>query len=287
MGEVAYYIDDELKSKHNLYNDVNIPERQITTFEGLSEDKEHTFRAVATGVPGERGGNLIDAGKVVVYHTPYPVTDFTITNPDLKLSEGGTYKIEITNIVPSYASVSDLSFTSENPAVVRVSEDGTIFAESEGQTTLTVQAKNGGLSKQINVVVEIGTPEMSGTIVDTNIQYTQDRYDSIKDQNQNTQTLTAWKNDKALSEIVLVSKDLRLKNVTVTSSDLVGDAGTIEASNVKASFIKSTKAYHGPFLGYGNPNNPYPTETENNRRESSDILYQDASQAMEIESNKL
>ena len=122
-----------------------------------------------------------------------------------------------------------------------------------------------------------GTPSLGGTIEDTNWQYTQDRYGEISSQTANdTAELTAWKNDKATSEIVLYSKSCSLENVSISTSALQDAYGnTIPAENVKTVFVKSAKAYNANSPGYGDPNRPYPEATAGNRSETSDILYQE------------
>lgn len=116
-----------------------------------------------------------------------------------------------------------------------------------------------------------GTPNLGGTIEDTNEQYTQNRYSEIAAKNVSEAKLSAWKNDKATSELVLFSKDCSLENVSVTAGSLTSGSNTIAADNVKTTFIKSTKAYNGAYLGYGSKDREIPV---GNRSESSDILYQ-------------
>lgn len=116
---------------------------------------------------------------------------------------------------------------------------------------------------------------LGGTIADTDTQYTQNRYSEVVAKNVFSQNLTAWKNDKAVSEIVLFSRDGRLEDVTVTAGPLKNGDSIIGTENITTTFIKSTKAYNGAYLGYGAGNtNPVPEETPGNRSESSDILYQ-------------
>lgn len=119
-----------------------------------------------------------------------------------------------------------------------------------------------------------GVPALGGTIGDVNRQYTQSSYTEIASGHKNSAELSAWKNDKAISELVLYSKDCSLSNVRVTASDLTDGENTIPAEHVKTTFIKSVKAYNGGYLGYGDKNRPVPEATGANRSESSDILYQ-------------
>lgn len=119
-----------------------------------------------------------------------------------------------------------------------------------------------------------GTPNLGGSIEDTNTQYTQDRYSEIAARNTTSASLTAWKNDKAVSELVLYSKNCSLTNVRIEASDLTNGSDMISKDNVTATFIKSTKAYNGSYLGYGSTTREVPAATGANRSEASDILYQ-------------
>ena len=153
---------------------------------------------------------------------------------------------------------------------------------SEGKHTLkavTLNDKSG--SKIVNQISYAkvthqpytGTPDMGGTIKDTNYQHTQDQYATVSKENVKTAEVTAWKNDKAISELVLYSKNCSLKNVKVTASALTNGSETISADHVKPVFVKATKAYNGTYLGYGDKNRAVPADDGSNRSESSDILY--------------
>lgn len=119
-----------------------------------------------------------------------------------------------------------------------------------------------------------GIPNLGGTIEDTNTQYTQERYGEISAKSTTSAKLTAWKNDKAVSELVLYSKNCSLENVSIEAGALINGSDTIPADNITATFIKSTKAYNGSYLGYGSKDREVPAATASNRSESSDILYQ-------------
>lgn len=273
MGKVNYYIDGQLKGEYSLYNNSNINSTLIATFDNLSEGP-HTFKAIATGKKDTNSSNnLIDASKVIVYHDSYVVEDIQVTQETYKLLVGAKQAIEVT-VLPTYASVKDVTFSSNNKAVADVDANGVITAKESGTAKITVKAKNSDAQKIITVNVETGTPELKGSIVDVDTQYTQDRYNEISKLGLVSTELETWKNDKAISEIALISKGSGLKNVKIKTQDLVNGATKIDKENVQATFIKSTKAYVGPFLGYGDKKRPVPKETETNRKESSDILYQ-------------
>lgn len=115
---------------------------------------------------------------------------------------------------------------------------------------------------------------LAGGIVDTDTQYTQDRYAEVVALTSTSTTLSAWKNDKATSEIALAAVGTDLKGVTVSASDLTGKSGTISKDQVTTTFITSTKAYNGGYLGYGSTTRPVPADNGSNRSESNDILMQ-------------
>lgn len=64
------------------------------------------------------------------------------------------------------------------------------------------------------------TPGFGGSIVDTDTHYTQDRFGEVKRLSKVSESLTSWKNDKAVSEIVLYAQNAAYENVTVTAGDL-------------------------------------------------------------------
>lgn len=156
------------------------------------------------------------------------------------------------------------------------------LAEGEHVLRAVTQTEKSG-SRIVNQVVyaEVthkpykgGEPDLGGTIEDTNLQYTQERYSEIAAKNTDSVQLSAWKNDKATSELVLYSKNCSLDNVCVTTGSLTSGENTIPAENVTATFIKSVKAYNGGYLGYGSKDREVPAATAGNRSESSDVLYQ-------------
>lgn len=273
MGIVEYFIDDKSMGEFSLFHNGNIDETYITTFAGLKEGP-HKFKAVATGKRDKESTNsLIDAAKVVVYHKPYEVKKLTCAQKELNLKEWQSQKLELTT-EPSYISVEELTFTSDKEEVATVSKDGTVTAGRKGTANITVTPKTGSAAAlTIPVTVTEATPNLGGSVVDVDTQYTQNRYEEVKGMTKRTETLTAWKNDTAISEIALVSKDCGLRNVTITAEELVEKDGVskIPASNIKTTFIKSTQAYSGGYPGYGSLTRPIP---QGNRQESSDILYQ-------------
>ena len=107
-------------------------------------------------------------------------------------------------------------------------------------------------------------------MTDHNTQYTQKRFAEVSVKKNRSETLHAWKNDRAVSELVLSAIGGDFTNVTIQASDLTDGKKKITKDNVTATFIRSTKAYAYGYI-YGND---VPAATEDNRAEASDILWQ-------------
>ncbi len=264
MGNVEYFVDGVSEGEYSLYNASNIPSALIATFEGLAEGS-HKLKAVA------KESKPIDSAKVVVYHSPYPVTDITLTSESYTIAEGAQQQISYT-VNPDYATLSDLVYTSGDENVATVNEEGLISTINDGTATITLSSAKFNIEKTVMITVTPVTPGIGGSIVDIDTQYTQDRYQEVNNMGTLSSELTAWKNDKAVSEIVVFAKASKLKNVTVSASDLTNGKNTISSKNVKTSFVQSAKAYNGSYLGYGSKDRPVPADNGTNRSEVSDVL---------------
>ncbi len=159
-------------------------------------------------------------------------------------------------------------------AVTQTSKSGTKIVNQVVSAEITHQPYKGG------------TPDLGGTIVDTDTQYTQDRYGEVIGKNVLSGRLSAWRNDKAVGELVLFSRNCSLEDVQIQAGALTCGDAVISSEHVKTTFIKSAKAYNGSYLGYGDPNRGVPAETASNRSETSDILYQEGG-SVEIGWNSL
>ena len=270
MGWVEYFIDGVSQGEYNLYLPSNQNSRKVATFDNLTEG-EHEFKAVATGRNGTGGQNLIDCAEVYVYHEPYVAESITMEETSITIAEGGTKQLRYT-VKPSYAQLTDAVYTSSDESVATVSATGLITAEGEGNAVITLSSARSNLAAEVSVTVKPAVPGLAGSIVDTDTQWTQERYDEVKSLGNLSAELTAWRNDIATSELALASVDSALKNVTVTASDFVSGENTIPADCVTATFVRSTKAYNGGYLGYGDPNRAIPADNGTNRSESADIL---------------
>lgn len=105
--------------------------------------------------------------KSFIIENPYletpDITSLSVVAPDpveLDRVNNKTYKIKV-NILPEKAANSQLSYSSSNPEVASVDEDGLISAAGVGSAVITVSDPNTGLSDTVNVVV---TAKIGGKI---------------------------------------------------------------------------------------------------------------------------
>ena len=273
-GMVKYTVDGANEQTVDLYNSSRTNPQSVYSVSNLSEGS-HTLKAVTQTTKNASSSTIVNqVAYAEITHQPYAATDFTLTQSSISLYEGQTQKVPYV-MVPAGTSDSALTFRSNNEAIASVSADGIVTAKAEGTAEITVSGV--GTAKTLTVNVKKAVPKLGGTITDTDTQHTQDTYAAVKKQNVTAASLTAWKNDKASSELVLYAENGSLSKVQVTAGSFRRADGSAEisADNVTATFIRSTKAYNGSYLGYGDPTRELPAATAENRSESSDILYQE------------
>lgn len=268
MGKVKYYIDGVEQGTYNLWNNGNISSTLIASFDGL-EEREHTFRAVATGQKESGNSNtnqtLIDAAHVIVHHTPYQVADIVLPQERLSMVVGQEMGLSY-RLLPDYAGTQDLRFEIDHPEIVSV-EQGVVRAKKAGDTVIRIKYGE-NLEKPLPVSVTRTAPQLFATQVNGDFQYTQSKYEALKETRVQEASLSAWKNSFARATAVLYSKNSTVENIRLQTQAVEGPQ-TLPATAVEARFIRSTLAYRGNYLGYGDPNRPLPN---GNREEASDIL---------------
>ena len=85
---------------------------------------------------------------------------------------------------------------------------------------ITASSQKAGISRTMEVEVREQGNTLGGTVTDHNTQYIQKRFAEVSVKKNRSETLTAWKNDRAVSELVLSAIGGDFTNVTVQASDL-------------------------------------------------------------------
>lgn len=266
-GKVKYRVDDGAETLVDLYESSRTTPQSVYKAENLTEG-EHTLYAVTQN---ERTGSAVvnQVAYVQVTHSPYIAKDFKLEDQEISLSVGQSYAISY-SYTPSYATLDDMVYTISDETVALVSDQGMITAKKSGTAVITASSQKAGISRTMEVEVRQPGRALGGTVTDHNTQYTQKRFAEVSVKKNRSETLHAWKNDRAVSELVLSAIGGDFTNVTIQASDLTDGKKKITKDNVTATFIRSTKAYAYGYI-YGND---VPAATEDNRAEASDILWQ-------------
>jgi len=103
----------------------------------------------------------------IVEEDPLPATGVSLDKTDLSLFVGNTAQLTAT-ILPEDAANSNLSWSSDNPGVATVSDNGLVTAQAAGTATITVTTQDGGLTDTCKVTVltsniEVTADEPAGT----------------------------------------------------------------------------------------------------------------------------
>ena len=97
--------------------------------------------------------------------TEIAVTGVTVSQPTLTLTEGETGTISYT-VEPSDASIKDVTFTSSNPSVVTVDENGVVTAVGPGTAVITITTKDGSFKATVTVTVKAKAVAVTGVSLD-------------------------------------------------------------------------------------------------------------------------
>ncbi len=223
---------------------------KVLLFEVLDlEEGEHTLTFVGANKRGQFSdatGMALQVDYAVILHKPYVATDILI-DEHINMFELGEKQLTF-SVVPSFASVSDIAYLSEDENIAKVSSSGVVTGVSQGTTAITISSAAAGISKTVKINV-LKAPSAAHVIVgNSNIHYTQNLYEQVVNTINNIEKAYAWKNDKINSELVIASIQ-PLTNVTVTASDFISNAQTLSKDSIKVNYIKEVKG--NPAYGMG------------------------------------
>ncbi len=246
---VKVYVDEEEQGTFDSYAQARTAsDVWLWEIEGL-ENREHTLKVEATGGKNASAtGSHIEVTKAVVTVPieQVPATDFFFTEAACTVRAGESRDLDYRFAPENAYAPEDLRFASDNVSVVSVDSSGRITAGSTGTARITASSESVGFSKYIEVTVQEEKNDIDATFVDSGDQYQQKAYNSLlAGRRKFSEQVWAWKNDKAVAEIAVMSKQKALEDVSVGITDLKGAGAVIPASSVKLSFVREVKAYTG------------------------------------------
>lgn len=286
---VKTFVDGEEKENFDGYaaarTSTDVVLWQVT---GL-ENKEHTLKVAATGGKNTLASDShIEVTKAVVTVPAEKVAaeDFLFEEEACAVRVGESVTLGYRFVPENADAPEDLRFVSNQESVAAVDDAGRITAKSLGTACITVSSESAGFSKRIEVTVLEKTEDMEAMYTDSGAQYQQKAYNGLlTGEKKYRERLWAWKNDKAVAEIAILSKQKALEQVSVSVTDLKGAGAVIPASAVKASFVREVKAYTGHAGWYAqNKAGTMPTGT---REDFPEVIYSDDPVSMDNEKLQL
>ena len=263
-GIMDVYIDGNKVDSVSLVsaNDDNFASEVVYESPVLSPG-EHEVSLVNSPLSDGSYGYLYMDG-VSITRSPVAATDIVSDEKQLTLEETDVKQLTIAK-VPEYAD-DTVTYKSMDESVASVTATGEVHAKRAGQTEIIVSVPN----KQIKIPVTVTKLErnLEAFVGSKDRHYKSSQYKEIRnDMQANTTTPFAWKGDEVNGEVVILSKNTPINNVTVTVSDFTSGSNTIANSNVKVYFLKETSAYIGRGFSHGNipegPNEMVPDILDN------------------------
>ena len=98
---------------------------------------------------------------------------------------------------------------------------------------------------------------LSGGVVSTDVHWSFERYAGLPQPPGKRIEVSAWKNDKALAEVVLRSYDLPVRGITVRAGAFLSNGAALDPRGIRAVFMGRTLGYRGD-AGYSTPDKTVP-----------------------------
>ena len=151
--------------------------------------------------------------------TEISVTGVTVSQPTITLGEGETAVISYT-VEPSNATIKDVTFTSSNPSVVTVDENGVVTAVGPGTAVITITTKDGSFTATVTVTV-IKPVAVTGVSLDKSEL-------TLKTGDTATLTATVSPDDATDKSVIWITSDPAVAAV---------DKGKVTAGNIGSATI--------------------------------------------------
>ena len=222
------------------------------------------------------------------------MTSFDVTPSKIQLKPGENTRLKI-NYAPFNATTSDVNFISSDENTVKVSQGGLITALRPGIVTIKVRPMNGGITKEIQVVV---SEEVSseGTVVTemkldkTNITLVQGDSEKIMatvtPDNAKNKTITWKSSDNSIATVtnqgVIFAKKAGTVNITASTSNNISRVVRVVVTKMKSPVISASdnietnqwhnKPYILKFTGSENGVTYYYGKTENQMDNKGSIV---------------
>ena len=114
-----------------------------------------------------KDGNKTATCEVIVKETPVAVTGVGLNTNKVELSVGEGNKL-VATVTPEAAANKEVTWSSNNPEVATVDQDGKVVAQKPGNATITVTTKDGNKTATCEVTVKETPVAVTGVGLNTN-----------------------------------------------------------------------------------------------------------------------
>ena len=114
-----------------------------------------------------KDGNKTATCEVIVKETPVAVTGVGLNTNKVELSVGEGNKL-VATVTPEAAANKEVTWSSNNPEVATVEQDGKVVAQKPGNATITVTTKDGNKTATCEVTVKETPVAVTGVGLNTN-----------------------------------------------------------------------------------------------------------------------
>ena len=184
-----------------------------------------TAVAQGTAIVTAKAGDKTATCTVIVMKTDIPVESITLDKNYLELTEGGTGTITAT-VKPDNATNKTVTWSSNNPLIASVDQNGTVTGQAEGTTTIT--AKAGGKTATCTVTVKKGVVAVESITLDItsailNTGETLTLIATVKPDNATNKTVTWSSSNSSVATVDANGKVTAVAQGTVTITAKAGD----------------------------------------------------------------
>ena len=198
-----------------------------------------TAVAQGTAIVTAKAGDKTATCTVIVMKTDIPVESITLDKYYLELTEGETGTITAT-VKPDNATNKTVTWSSNNPLIASVDQNGTVTGQAEGTTTIT--AKAGGKTATCTVTVKKGVVAVESITLDItsailNTGETLTLIATVKPDNATNKTVTWSSNNTSSATVDQNGKITAMGGGTATITAKAGDKSATCAVTVTEGFV--------------------------------------------------
>ena len=198
-----------------------------------------TAVAEGTAIITAKAGDKTATCSVMVMKTDIPVEGITLDKYYLELTEGETGTITAT-VTPDNATNKTVTWSSNNPLIASVDQNGTVTGQAEGTTTIT--AKAGGKTATCTVTVKKGVVAVESITLDItsailNTGETLTLIATVKPDNATNKTVTWSSNNTSIATVDQNGKITAMGGGTATITAKAGDKSATCVVTVTEGYV--------------------------------------------------